>query len=237
METIEQQTLSGIALRHHEAIPVLEKYGLDFCCRGKKTLQEACSEKNIDMGKVIGDMKQAERPAKSMMPFTEMNAEQLISYILVHHHFYVRNSIPVIMNHLEKLLTKHGGRYPYIKEVFQIFTEVKDELLPHMEKEERILFPRIREIATMTAQQILGKYPSAYINAPVLHMESEHDHAGQLLYKIRSVTGDYTAPEDACTTHRVCLEELKAFEADLHNHVHLENNILFPMASAFFRMN
>src|SRR6185295_17142177 len=121
MKNLEQQSLSGIALDRHEVIPVLEKYGLDFCCRGRKTLSEACAEKNISLSQVKEEMLLATKSSKPILPFTEMNAEQLISYILIHHHFYVKNTIPVIIHHLEKIIAKHGDRYPGMKKILQLF--------------------------------------------------------------------------------------------------------------------
>jgi len=230
MLQIEQQTLASIALSHHEYIPVLERYSLDFCCRGKKTLQEACIEKNLPLHTVVNEMIQSVKEVKSQMPFTEMTADQLISYILIHHHFYVKNSAGTILGHIEKIVTKHGDTYPYMHKVLNLFTEVIEELLPHMGKEEKILFPRIKEMASSLSQSPFNALSPEFINAPIQMMEAEHDNAGQLLFEIRKLTNQYTPPEDACTTHRVCLEELKAFEEDLHQHVHLENNILFPMA-------
>ena len=165
---------------------------------------------------------------KNTMPFTEMTAEQLISYILIHHHFYVKNSIPTIYNHLQKVVTKHGDKFPYMQEVLQLFTEVADELTSHMQKEEQILFPRIK---TLYATPVPENLHPGYIDGPVGVMEAEHEKAGDLLYAIRDLTNNYVAPDIACTTHRVLINELKAFEEDLHNHVHLENNILFPMAA------
>jgi regulator of cell morphogenesis and NO signaling len=230
MKITEQQTLSGIALEHHQVIPVFEKYDLDFCCRGRRTLSQVCAEKNISVNEVLSEMQLAKTIAKPILPFTEMSAEQLISYILIHHHFYVKNAIPVIINHLEKLVAKHGDRYPNLVKVFRLFNLVKDELEPHMQKEELVLFPRIKEIAALVLQQKDINHELAYINSPIHVMESEHDNAGQAMFEIRRLTNNYTAPEDACTTHRVCMDELKAFETDLHQHVHLENNILFPLA-------
>jgi regulator of cell morphogenesis and NO signaling len=237
MKNLEQQSLSGIVLDRHEVIPVLEKYGLDFCCRGKKTLSEACAEKNISLSQVKGEMQLAVKLSKPILPFTEMNAEQLISYILIHHHFYVKSTMPVIINHLEKIVAKHGERFPGMKRVLQLFTAVKDELEPHMKKEENILFPRIREITALSLKDKEINFAPDYISGPIGVMEAEHDNAGQLLFEIRDITNNYTAPEDACTTYRVCLEELKAFEIDLHQHVHLENNILFPMAAAIMKIH
>lgn len=230
MENIEQQSLSGIALQHHELIPVLEKYSLDFCCRGKKTLAEACAEKKLNLQTIVSEIEQAGRSVKPGLHFAAMNAGELISYIIIHHHFYVKQAMPTIDSHIEKVATKHGERYPKMKRVLELFRDVQAELLPHMQKEEDILFPRIREIAAVAAQQKTLALPPSYISGPVAVMEMEHDHAGRLLFEIRELTNNYTPPEDACTTHMVCLEELKAFEEDLHQHVHLENNILFPMA-------
>jgi regulator of cell morphogenesis and NO signaling len=230
MENIEKETLAAIALSNHEFIPVLEKYGLDFCCRGKKTLSEACSEKNLASDMIVKELKNSVQNDKRSMPFTEMSAEELISYITIHHHFYVKNSVSTIFSHIEKIATKHGDRYPHMKEVSQLFIEVVEDLIPHMEKEEKILFPRIKQLAeTVRGGEINGD-DTMLIDIPIQVMEAEHDHAGQLLYKIRELTNNYTPPEDACTTHRVCLHELSSFEQDLHQHVHLENNILFPMA-------
>jgi len=237
MKNIEQESLSRIALEHHEVIPVMEKYDLDFCCRGSKTLSEACAEKKISVSSVADEMRQAAATSTTSTPFTEMSAEQLISHILLRHHFYVKNAIPMIMNLLEKLVSKHGEKYPKMVKVHELFCGVKDELEPHMDKEEKILFPRIKEIAALSSQhKEIGHIP-AYLNAPIAVMEEEHDNAGQLMFEIRHLTNDYTPPEDACTTHRVCLEALKAFEIDLHQHVHLENNILFPMAVSMFNKN
>ncbi len=230
MENIEQETLASIALSNHAFIPVLEKYGLDFCCRGKKTLSEACSEKNISPGLVMQELSESVDTVKRSMPFTEMNAAELIAYITIHHHFYVKNSIATIFSHIEKITNKHGDRYPYMKEVSRLFVDVMEDLIPHMEKEETILFPRIKRLAEIERSGEQSESDTMLINIPIQVMESEHDHAGQLLYKIRELTNNYTASEDACTTHKVCLDELKYFEEDLHQHVHLENNILFPMA-------
>ena len=215
MENIQEASLKSIALENFELIPILEKYSLDFCCRGKTTLKQACIEKEVSLESILAELNQASSSKKTQMPFTEMTAEQLISYILIHHHFYVKNSIPTILNHIEKVNSKHGEKYPHMEKVLALFNAVADELLQHMQKEEGILFPRIK---------------NGYIDGPISMMEIEHEKAGDLLFEIRELTQQYLAPDTACTTHRICLDELKAFELDLHQHVHLENNILFPMA-------
>ena len=230
MENLKEKSLKSLVLAHHEYIPILEKYSLDFCCRGAKTLNEASIEKNISIDLLLEELANSIKKDSIAMPFSEMTAEQLISYIQIHHHFYVRNTIPTIKNHLDKIVKKHGPKYPNMIEVAQLFDEVAAELLTHMDKEEQILFPRIKNLFSSNAAENAAALATGYIDKPVHLMEAEHEKAGDILYAIRSLTNGYTPPETACTTHRVCLEELKAFESDLHQHVHLENNILFPMA-------
>ena len=231
MTNIAEQTLASIVTNNHATVPVLEKYHLDFCCKGKRTLAHACNEKGLMINDISAELKNATTPAQlNKMPFTEMSAEQLISYILIHHHFYVKQSMPTIFGHLEKVAFKHGDRFPYMVEVFNIFREIKEEMTAHMQKEEAILFPRIKEVGALYNTNHSNNLSDGYISAPIQVMELEHDHAGDLLYKIRELTNNYTPPADACTTFKVSLAELKEFEEDLHKHVHLENNLLFPLA-------
>ena len=230
MTNIAEQTLATIVTNNHFTVPVLEKYDLDFCCKGKRTLADVCTEKGISIEAISEELEKSSEIPTTKMPFTEMTAEQLISYILIHHHFYVKQSMPTIIGHLEKVAAKHGDRFPYMAEVLSLFREINDEMTMHMHKEEVILFPRIKEV---TAQQEAHQHSNlapGYIAAPIQVMELEHEHAGDILYKIRSLTNNYTPPEGACTTFQVSLAELKEFEEDLHRHVHLENNLLFPLA-------
>lgn len=230
MTNIAEQTLATIVTNNHFTVPVLEKYDLDFCCKGKRTLADACTEKGISIEAISEELEKSSEIPTTKMPFTEMTTEQLISYILIHHHFYVKQSMPTIIGHLEKVAAKHGDRFPYMAEVLSLFREINDEMTMHMHKEEVILFPRIKEV---TAQQEAHQHSNlapGYIAAPIQVMELEHEHAGDILYKIRSLTNNYTPPEGACTTFQVSLAELKEFEEDLHRHVHLENNLLFPLA-------
>ena len=231
MTNITGQTLASIVSGNHQTVPVLEKYHLDFCCKGKRTLAEACSEKGLTVDTVAEELlnrMQAEQT--STFPFSSMNAEQLISYILIKHHFYVKQAMPTILSHLERVAQKHGDRFPYMVEVFSLFKEVSEEMTSHMQKEEMILFPRIKEIESLSSIGQRRNLNEGYISGPIHVMEMEHDQAGEILYKIRQLTNSYTPPADACTTFRVSLAELKEFEEDLHKHVHLENNLLFPLA-------
>lgn len=231
MTNITGQTLASIVSYNHQAVPVLEKYHLDFCCKGKRTLAEACVEKGLAADTIAEEiLNRINKDEGSHFPFNSMNAEQLISYILIKHHFYVKQSMPTILSHLERVAQKHGDRFPYMVEVFVLFKEVCAELTSHMQKEELILFPRIKEIEAVSSIGQNKKFTEGYIAGPIQVMEMEHDRAGEILYKIRQLTNSYTPPADACTTFRVSLAELKEFEEDLHKHVHLENNLLFPLA-------
>jgi regulator of cell morphogenesis and NO signaling len=231
MTNTAEQTLASLVTQNHQTVSVLEKYNLDFCCKGKRTLAEACKEKSLPLESILKELQQFTAPEEKLqMPFKQMNAEQLISYILIHHHFYVKQSMPTIIGHLQKVVTKHGERFPYMIKVLQLFTAIQEEMTLHMQKEEVVLFPRIKEVEKLFTDKQQSKFANGYITGPVNVMEAEHEHAGEMLYEIRRLTNNYTAPEEACTTFKVSLDELKAFEEDLHKHVHLENNLLFPLA-------
>jgi regulator of cell morphogenesis and NO signaling len=231
MQITEQLTLASIVKANHRVVPVLEKYHLDFCCKGKKNLSEACKENNLMIESVIQELQQVQDNEKDFhTPFTEMTAEQLINYIITHHHFYIKQSVPVIFPHVQKVAAKHGDRFPYMVTVSELSAQVADEMISHMQKEELILFPGIKQLEEMIS---LGNFENEnvpYILSPINVMEEEHEYVGNLLAQIRSLTNNYFAPPDACTTFRIALAELKEFEEDLHKHVHLENNILFPLA-------
>ena len=231
MTSISEQTLSSIVTGNHQTVPIFEKYDLDFCCKGKRTLAQACTEKNVKIEKITEELRSLTFvEGKQQMPFTEMSAEQLIGYILIHHHFYVKQSMPSIFYHLHKVATKHGDRFPYMKKVYDLFIIIMREMTLHMEKEELALFPRIKEVENLYKSGKSSDILAGYIQNPVNAMDSDHEESGNIMYEIRTLTDNYMPPQDACTTFKITLAELKEFEKDLHKHVHLENNILFPKA-------
>lgn len=236
MTNIAEQTLAAIVTNNHQTAPVFEKYSLDFCCKGKRTLTQACAEKGIAVENILQELEAVYGTGSYQLKrFTDMNAEQLISHILIKHHFYVKQTMPVIEEHLTKVATKHGDSFPYMKEVLQLFTHLKNEMYLHLHKEEVILFPRIKELEAAAQYGQQKAFTTNYISAPAQVMENEHDEAGEIMYRIRKLTSNYTAPDAACTTFKLVLNELKAFEEDLHQHVHLENNLLFPKASTLLQ--
>jgi regulator of cell morphogenesis and NO signaling len=236
MINLAEQTLASIVTQNHQTVAVLEKHQLDFCCKGKRTLTEACNEKGLSIENLLKELEgSTTAESKTQMPFTAMTAEQLISYILIHHHFYVRQNMPAILSHLEKVTAKHSENFPYMVKVLQLFTAIKEEITLHMQKEEMVLFPRIKEIESLAGKEQKVNFAGSYINGPINMLEMEYEHAGNMLYEIRQLTQNYTPPLDACATFKVCLAELKEFEEDLHKDVHIENNLLFPLAEKMIK--
>lgn len=233
MTELMNQTLSQIVTENYQAAQVFEKYGLDFCCKGKRPLTDACKEKSLPVENVVKELTQALSSADNQKEFKDMSLTELAEYIVRVHHNYVKQSMPPILMYVLKVATKHGSRFPYMHEVYDLFLEIEEEMTSHMAKEEKILFPRIKLLELNAAQE----NTPGYISAPVEVMETEHEHAGDTMEKIRVLTNNYQAPEDACTTFRLALASLQAFESDLHHHVHLENNILFPKAIALHKGN
>lgn len=232
MENFRSATLAEIVTENYRAAQVFEAYHLDFCCKGKRTLEDACQDKGIQYAEVEQALAGCIAEAGQSLPdnVLQWDATQLTVYIEEHHHRYVREQMPVIEAWLMKLASKHGGRHPELLDVLSLFSDVKAELEPHMKKEELILFPRIREAVQWENAAASYKPDLGYLLGPIIVMETEHDRAGTLMAEIREVTGNYTVPADGCTTYKLCYTSLKAFEEDLHRHVHLENNVLFPKA-------
>jgi regulator of cell morphogenesis and NO signaling len=222
--TLETQTLAQIVTENFQAAPVFEKYGLDFCCKGKRPLVEACREKQIDVSSLLAELDGALKTPASRNDYNEMSPTELVEFIIRVHHTYIKFNAPQILQYLERVATKHGDRYPFMQEVYECFTRIKAEMDQHMAKEERILFPRIKAIDGSE----VGTEDLSALRSMIAVMEKEHDEAGSLTENIRVLTGNYAVPEGACTTFRLALASLQAFEEDLHQHVHLENNILFP---------
>lgn len=236
--SLSSLSLAQIVNSNHKAASVFEKYHLDFCCKGKRSLEQACAEQQLTVSQITGELENIfENENKTdAIDFDKMNLTQLSDYIIQTHHAYVKNEMPQIYAYLQKVSSKHGERHSELYKIFQIFAAVKEEMEGHMKKEELILFPRIKELEKLADNENTNlQLNITYLQSPITMMEQEHDHAGNLLNDIRIFSNDYVPPPDACTTYRSCFAALKAFELDLHQHVHLENNILFPKAINMFR--
>ncbi len=231
MQLTGESTIGEIVAEDFRTAAVFEEFGIDFCCGGRRTLAEACRARQVDTDAVLDAVARSCSVPGSAPRFDEWSIDTLIGYIVGNHHAYVRRALPSFTAHTQKLAAVHGSRHPELHEVAQLAQEVASEMHVHMMKEERVLFPYIA--AADEAVQRGAPVPQApfgSIDNPIRMMEEDHDAAGTAMARIRELTGNYRVPEDACTTYRVCLQELEAFERDLHAHVHLENNILFPRA-------
>lgn len=221
-------TLSDIVSGDFRAGAILDRYGLDYCCGGARSLAEGCSQQGIRIETVLSDLEALDSGAGE---HTEDDPAALVDYIVSRHHAYVRASIPGIREHLAKVVGAHAARHSELRLVEREFSDVARELSLHMVKEEQVLFPYIS--ALVDAWRSDGPPPPdmfGTVQNPIRMMEIEHQEAGDALAAIRELTCGYRPPEDACGTYRLVLEELKAFESDLQTHVHLENNVLFPKA-------
>jgi regulator of cell morphogenesis and NO signaling len=234
LDNYSSATIAEIVTNNFRTAAVFEKYGLDFCCNGKKTITEACSEKNIDNSAVVNELIDlTNENGHKDTKFNEWGLDFLIDYIVNNHHKYVIKMLPVISTHIQKVASKHGQNHPETIQIAKKFASVEQEMKHHMMKEERILFPHIKYLLKNKNEGL--KVESPYfgtIKNPIAMMEKEHQSAGDEMYEIKSLTHNYKIPVDACNTFRVTLQELKEFEEDLHKHIHLENNILFPKALA-----
>lgn len=229
MRYTESTTLADIVKEDFRAASVLSRYKLDFCCKGGRPLSEACERKGIAPQEVL---RQLEIVGASLDTsghnYTEWSVETLIHYIVDQHHRYVRTMAPAIAQHITKVARVHGERHPETLQIAHLFDKMKSDFEEHMEKEEKVLFPYIRALAHNGVPPT--SYPFASVAMPVRNMMTEHEIAGDDMETIRLLTHDFTPPADACTTYRIAYQELEDFERDLHKHVHLENNILFPKA-------
>ncbi|MBW7889032.1 MAG: iron-sulfur cluster repair di-iron protein [Bacteroidetes bacterium] len=225
-------TVKEIVTQNFQTAAIFEKYSLDFCCRGGKTIEQACAEKGLDAASIINELSAVSAGAAAdYSRFTEWPLDFLSMYIIINHHTYVRNVLPTLFAHTQKVSTVHGANHPEVVKIAEIFDRVAADLQKHMQMEEQILFPYIRQL--LDAQQgkrMLTRAPFGSIVNPIRTMEEEHQVSGDDMYEIRRLSSDYVPPEDSCMTYRISFQELQEFERDLHQHVHLENNILFPKA-------
>lgn len=230
----KESTIGELVSKDFRKAEVFKRFGLDFCCGGKKTLTKACKEKGLDVVQVEKELKAVEeQPTQSSQDYNQWELDFLADYIVNTHHNYVLRAIPVIFEYVNKVAKVHGERHPEAIEIVNTFLKVVDELNRHMMKEENILFPYIKILASNKKNGVaMEPSPFGTIQNPVKMMELEHEEVGELMDSINRLTNNYTPPADACTTFCLSYAKLKEFEDDLHQHIHLENNILFPKAIA-----
>lgn len=227
-------TIGEMVVKDYRKAQVFKKLGIDFCCGGKKTVEEVCRTKGLDVERVKAELDAVSGESEQNgNNFDNWNLDFLADYIVNTHHDYVRTNVPFITELASKVASVHGKQHPELVKVADIFNRLGKDLRLHLVKEETIVFPFIKGLLL---NEKTGKNSPAKafdsIQTPTQMMELEHEQAGDDLAEIRNLTRDYTLPEDACTSYTVLFKKLQQFENDLFNHVHLENNILFPKAIA-----
>jgi len=225
-------TVREIVASDFRTAEVFQRHGIDFCCKGNRSIEEACRSGGVNLAPVLHEVAAITATPGSGCPrLNSWDLSTLVSYMEMNHHEFVRRTIPVLLTHTQKVAKVHGESHTELREVARLFTAVAEDMTSHMAKEEHILFPYI---VALEEASVAGRgapaSPFGTVRNPIRMMEMEHESAGDSMARIRELTSGYGIPEGACTTYRVCLQELEAFERDLHEHVHLENNILFPRA-------
>jgi regulator of cell morphogenesis and NO signaling len=202
-----------------------ERRGLDYCCGGQRTLGEACALIGLDPAATVTELSQVGRPSKSAK-WTTMAADVLVDHLEVTHHRYLWAELPRVTALMDKIVSVHSTRHPELVEIASCFAQMRAELEPHMIKEERVLFPMVRELATSTG---MPTFHCGSLRNPIAVMLSEHDAVGDLLAGLRRLTQGYTPPSDGCASYVACFSAMEGIEADTHLHIHKENNVLFPL--------
>lgn len=228
-------TLSELAATSLRAVRILETHGLDYCCGGRQQVGEACRQKGLDPAALLAEIAAAAQPGDTERDWREAPVEELAKHIVDTHHEYLKAELPAIGARLAKVHSVHGPKDPErLQELVAVFGGLREELAMHLQKEEQILFPYILQYGMAQRRgEPMPPVPFGTIAHPIQMMEFEHDGAGDALARIRELTGNFTLPEYACTTVRHLYAGLEELEKDLHLHIHLENNILFPKAIAF----
>ena len=231
MTTLDAETMVGSLVADRPArARVFEPFGIDYCCGGKRTLGQACERAGIDLDEVVAALAESDLAATNETERGEdwSSLTELADHIVATHHVNLRRELPRLAAMLDEVVAAHGERHAELPDLRAAFIDLRNELEPHMEKEERILFPMIRELEQAASAPASHR---GTVNHPIRVMEDEHRNAALALTRMRDLTGGYAPPDDACNTYRVLLDGLADLERDLHMHIHKENNILFPQAA------
>ncbi len=234
MNALEQITVGEFVAGDFRTAAVFSKYGIDFCCKGNRTLEEVCEKKGLDVYSIQDELNAVlESKSDNNIDFKSWPVDLLIDYIEKTHHRYVEEKSTALLFYLDKLCKVHGQRHPELFEIGLHFKICATELAQHMKKEELILFPFVKKMFNALRDQESIEQPHfGTVNNPIAMMQDEHENEGERFRIIAKLTDNYNPPIDACETYRVTFAMLKEFEQDLHKHIHLENNIVFPKAQA-----
>lgn len=227
----DQETIGEIAVKDLRKAEVFKKYGIDFCCGGKKTIAEVCAEKNIDATKVETELRQISTESKaSNISYSDWSIDFLADYIVNTHHSYVKKYLPELMAYAQKVAQVHGAQHPELVPIQKLVEEINKELTEHMEQEEKVLFTYIKKIVQARSGSLPLNKQEKDLAGLIKELEKEHDFVGRCFDKIRELSKGFAMPSDACASYQLFYKMIQEFEDDLHLHIHLENNILFPKA-------
>ncbi len=234
MDIQPETQIAQVASAHPATIRVFQRHGVDFCCGGKRPLSEVCGEKGIAFENLRHELSAAiaGSPA-SERSWRDAPLAELVAFIVDRYHQWLKDELPRLAQMMKKVLAVHGERHPDLQGVGQTFEAILGEIAPHMMKEERVLFPYITQMDGLAQKgEALAGSPFGSVRNPIGSMEQDHEVLGQLLLELRQQTGDFTSPEDACNTYRGLFHGLTEMEGELHEHIHLENNVLHPRSIA-----
>ena len=230
---IKTDFIGEIVAEDFRTAAIFKKYGIDFCCKGGRTIEEACSPKSLDKDQIYSDIENLPKTDGNSIDFNSWPLDLLADYVEKTHHRYVEEKTPVLQQFLDKLCKVHGGAHPELFEIRDLFFASAQDLAAHMKKEELILFPFIKQMVEAKKNgEPLPAPRFGTVENPVAMMKHEHEAEGERFVKIAELTNNYEFPDDACGTYQVTYRMLEDFQNDLHKHIHLENNILFPKAIA-----
>ncbi len=225
--TIQSEVRNFATQNPQHAIKTFKKFGIDFCCGGEKRLSLVCSQKGLDPNKIFDQLNQpsTHNPLPLQKGWDSLNLQELVEHILVNHHLYMRDVLPELTQTMKKVLKAHGLRHPELHDVSKTLQDLRDDLEPHMLKEEAVLFPMIHKLGngSSSSEKILKQ-----IQHPIRVMTEQHEGLGNLLKTMRELTSNYAVPDNTCNTFKYLYKELEALENDLFIHTYKENNILFP---------
>ena len=231
MENIDNKTVAEIVTENIKTADIFKKNGIDFCCGGNVNVADVCEKKGVDYNAIKEEILNIEKAPSGVQDFNTWDLDFLADYIINTHHKYVAEANELIIQYSDKVAKVHGHHYTEVVEINKLFHAIANELNSHMQKEEMMLFPFIKQLAVAKKnnESILPP-PFGTIRNPINMMEAEHTGAGEILEKIAQLSNNHTPPEGACNTFRALYAKLEEYQNDLFQHIHLENNILFPKA-------
>ena len=231
MDELVTKPIGQIVAQDFRTARVFRQFGLEFCCGGGQTIDEAVSGSEVEAEEVRQALQQISADKKYDHHYNEWSLDFLVDYIINNHHKFSRNVLPQISEHAKKVASVHGENHPELNEIYHIVVQLHADIFNHLDKEEEILFPYIKELTEADGRDEHPPEPDFQTaENPIVMMEEEHEDSAEAIAEIRELSNGFTPPKDACTTYKLLYQELENFEQDLHKHVHLENNILFPKA-------